>query len=161
MKTRLEAPLRATSSTPEQLMTRTSSLLVALLVSAPLISGTVLAQGAARPAGHVVVVKMVDRGGSTPYAFEPANVAVQPGDTLRFLEDAGVVHNVRFKDHPSGAHLGAAGTGPYLTTKGQTYDLIIDGRFAEGTYTYVCDPHESIGMRGTLTVGASGTSSKQ
>ena len=138
-------------------MTRTSRLLVALLASAPLVAGTTQAQGSARPVGHLVVVKMVDRGGSTPYAFEPARVAVQPGDTLRFLEDAAVVHNVRFKDHPSAAHLGSAGTGPYLTAKGQTYDLVIDGRFASGTYTFVCDPHEAMGMRGTLTVGTNVT----
>lgn len=139
-------------------MTRTSSLLVALLATAPLFAHIARAQGSARAAGHIVVVKMVDRGGSAPYAFEPGKVFVQPGDTLRFLEDAGVVHNVRFKDHPSAARLGAAGTGPYLTTKGQTYDLVIDGRFAAGSYTFVCEPHEALGMRGMLTVGTSGSS---
>jgi plastocyanin len=137
-------------------MTRISSLLVALLVSTSLVAGAALAQTAARPAGHagqLVVVKMADRGGATPYAFEPAKVTIQPGDTLRFLEEAGVVHNVRFTTHPSAAHLGAATTGPYLTTKGQTYDLVIDGRFAPGSYAFVCDPHDAMGMRGTLTVG--------
>jgi plastocyanin len=142
-------------------MTRNSSLLVAVLVSTPLFAGAALAQTAARPAGHLVVVKLVDRGGSTPYAFEPAKVSVQPGDTLRFLEDAGVVHNVRFKTHPSGANLGKATAGPYLTTKGQKYDLVIDGRFAPGSYDFVCDPHEAMGMRGTLTVGANGTDGKR
>jgi plastocyanin len=134
-------------------MTRISSLLVALVVSTPLFAGAALAQTAVHPTGHLVVVKLVDRGGATPYAFDPAKITVQPGDTLRFLEEAGVVHNVRFKTHPSAAHLGAAATGPYLTTKGQTYDLVIDSRFAPGSYDFVCDPHESMGMRGTLTVG--------
>ena len=138
-------------------MTRTSVLLMALAGSASLLAGQARAQHASTPPGHLVVVKMVDRGGSTPYAFEPANVSVQPGDTLRFLETAGVMHNVRFKSHPSGAHLGAAGTGPYLTKKGQTYDLVIDGRFSTGTYNFVCDPHESVGMHGTLIVGENGT----
>ena len=95
---------------------------------------------------------MVMKGGSVPYAFEPANVTAQHGDTLRFVEDAGVMHNVRFKSHPSSARLGAATTGPYLTNKGQTYDLVIDTRFTDGKYEYVCDPHELLGMRGVLTV---------
>ena len=63
-------------------MTRITFLLVAVLVGAPLVGGAALAQTAPRKAGHMVVVKLVDRGGSTPYAFEPARVAVQPGDTL-------------------------------------------------------------------------------
>ena len=101
---------------------------------------------------HVVVVKLVEKGGRVPYAFEPANVSVQHGDTLRFMEDAGAMHNVRFKTHPAGAKLGAASVGPYLTARGQTYDLVIDARFTDGRYEIVCDPHELLGMRGVVTV---------
>lgn len=87
-----------------------------------------------------------------PYAFEPSNVAAQRGDTVRFVEDAGVMHNVHFKTHPRDSKLGGIATGPYLTAKGQTYDVIIDQRFTDGAYTFVCDPHELLGMHGTLTV---------
>ena len=140
-------------------MPRTPFLIAASLVTVCLSSVPALGQSAPPVTGHLVVVKLVERGGSAPYAFVPANVIAQHGDTLRFLEDAGVVHNVRFKSHPDGARLGAAGTGPYLTTKGQTYDIIIDGRFVDGRYEFVCDPHESVGMRGTLTVQAGGAGS--
>jgi plastocyanin len=100
----------------------------------------------------VVVVRLVERGGSVPYAFEPANVDVERGDTLRFVQSADTPHNVRFTKEPPGAKLGSATTGPYLVAKGQTYDLVIDARFTAGSYTFVCDPHEMIGMRGSMTV---------
>ena len=102
---------------------------------------------------HVIVVKLVTKGGSVPYVFEPANIKAQRGDTLRFVTDGAAPHNVHFKTHPSGANLGAAASGPYLTTKGQAYNVVIDARFTDGKYDYVCDPHEMLGMRGTLIVG--------
>lgn len=111
------------------------------------------AQSAPATGGHVVIVKLVTKAGSVPYAFEPASITAQQGDTLRFIEDAAVIHNVRFTSHPSGSKLGAATTGPYLTTKGETYDLIINGRFTVGHYDFVCDPHAMLGMHGVLTVG--------
>lgn len=101
---------------------------------------------------HTIVVKLVQKGGSMPYGFEPSNITAERGDTIRFVEDAGVMHNVHFKTHPNGAKLGSATSGPYLTNKGQTYDVVVDTRFTPGTYQFVCDPHEMIGMHGVLTV---------
>lgn len=120
---------------------------IVCLMSSPLPAQTV----AAAPS-HVIVVKLVMRSGSVPFAFEPANATVQRGDTLRFVEDAGVMHNVHFKSHPDGARLGSAASGPYLTNKGQTYSLVIDARFTDGKYEFVCDPHEMLGMHGVLIV---------
>ena len=114
------------------------------------------ARGTAQPrpatGGHVVVVKLIERPGDKPFAFDPAVVTVERGDTVRFTEAAGTMHNVRFTKVAPGAHLGSATSGPYLTTKGQTYDVVIDKRFALGAYEYVCDPHAAIGMKGTLVV---------
>jgi plastocyanin len=105
------------------------------------------------PSGpHMLVVKLVDKGGAMPYAFEPAITVAQRGDTVRFVETAGVMHDVHFTKQASGAKLGGAVTGPYLTTKGQTYDLVINARFAEGRYEFVCEPHEALGMKGTLVI---------
>ena len=134
-------------------MSRTSCCLAASLASLCLLVAPMRAQSAPATGGHLVVVKLVAKAGSIPYAFEPASITAQSGDTLRFIEDAAMIHNVRFTSHPSGSKLGAATTGPYLTTKGQTYDLLIDGRFTEGHYEFVCDPHEMLGMHGALTVG--------
>lgn len=108
------------------------------------------AQAAAAP--HVLVIKMALTSGAVPYVFQPATTYAHPGDTLRFVEASGVMHNVRFTKQAPGAKLGSAATSPYLTEKGQTYDLVIDHRFAPGTYEFVCDPHAAIGMKGTLIV---------
>ena len=133
-------------------MLRTPYSVTGLCAIVCLMSSPLRAQTASMAPGHVVVVKLVTRSGSVPFAFEPANATVQRGDTLRFVEDAGVMHNVRFKSHPDGARLGSAATGPYLTNKGQAYSLVIDARFADGRYEFVCDPHEMLGMHGVLIV---------
>ena len=103
-------------------------------------------------APHVIVVSLVERPGTKPFAFEPASFEAQRGDTLRFVQATTTMHNVRFKTQPKGAKLGGAATGPYLTSKGQVYTIVVDSRFAAGTYEIVCDPHEAIGMHGLLTV---------
>ena len=108
----------------------------------------------AQSALHVIVVTMVAKPNGQ-FAFEPAAVTAQRGDTLRFLQASTAPHNVHFEKMPKGAALGAAIHGPYLIGQGQKYDLVIDARFAVGEYAFVCDPHVSVGMRGTLTVGPS------
>ena len=97
-------------------------------------------------------LKLVVKTGAMPYVFEPANITAERGDTLRFVDEANVPHDVHFESHPAGAKLGAATVSPYLTTTGQTYDVVIDARFTDGKYKFVCDPHEMLGMRGTLTI---------
>jgi plastocyanin len=104
------------------------------------------------PPPHVIVVKLVQRDGAIPFAFDPPVDTVVRGDTVRFVEAADVIHNVRFVSHAPGAKLGAASVGPYLTKLGESYDVIIDSRFTDGTYAFVCDPHAMIGMKGTLVV---------
>ena len=109
-------------------------------------------------APHTIVVKLVDRAGPKPFAFEPANFTAHNGDTLRFIQASATMHNVHFKGQPKGAKLGSAAISQYLTAKGQSYTLVIDSRFVDGAYEIVCDPHEQIGMHGFLTVGAAGSS---
>lgn len=121
----------------------------ALLVAA--VGGASLAWTDAPRAGAVVVVKMVDVS-ATEYRFEPAEISVNPGDTVRF-EQAGVMpHNVEFREGPAGVNLGAARMGPFLTKAGETYDVVIDARFPAGVHKYVCTPHEALGMKGSITV---------
>lgn len=100
---------------------------------------------------RTVVVNMVDRS-ATQYAFEPAELTVHPGDTVRFVQTGAMPHNVQFTKSPAGSSLGGAQMGPFLTTLGQTYQLVIDGRFGAGAHEFVCTPHVSMGMRGTMTV---------
>ena len=104
-------------------------------------------------ASHLIVVKLVERpGDKVRFAFEPATFTAERGDTLQFVQFANTMHNVRFKTQPSGAKLGRATVSRYLTTIGQTYNIVVDSRFTDGTYEIVCDPHGMMGMHAFLTV---------
>lgn len=115
--------------------------------------GTIAAAQAreVQPPRNLVVIEMIDQS-ATAYRFSRTRITVNPGDTLRFVQTGSNPHNVEFKKTPSGARLGTAMMGPFLLAKGQTYDLVIDKRFAPGVYEFVCTPHEMLGMKGTLIV---------
>jgi plastocyanin len=100
---------------------------------------------------RVVGVAMVD-GASYGMRFDPVRVTVRRGDTLRFTQTGGMPHNVEFRSVPDGTELGGQRVGPYLESRGQTYDLVIDARFAPGKHVYVCTPHEVLGMAGIVYV---------
>ena len=100
---------------------------------------------------ETVVVKMIAKGPGV-WRFEPAAVNVQPGDTLRFVQEDTAPHNVQFKGVPGGARLDDIMMGPFLLTVGQTYELVMDDRFVPGEYDYVCTPHEMLGMKGSFKV---------
>ncbi len=102
---------------------------------------------------RVIEVRMIDAGGGQ-WRFEPADIEVQPGDVVRFVQDDIAPHNVEFKDVPSGTDLGDARMGPFLLRKGDTYEVAIDDRFALGEHKYVCTPHAPLGMVGTINVVA-------
>jgi plastocyanin len=130
-------------------------ILVVGLALAALDAGSAQAQTAAAK-GKVITVQMVDKS-ATEYRFEPAAISVQPGDTLRFVTTGAMTHNVEWKVVPTGAKLGDSQVGPYLTAKGQTYELVIDDRFAPGEYEIVCTPHQTLGMQAKVTIGRGST----
>lgn len=103
---------------------------------------------------EIVLVRMLDKS-PTSYAFEPALITVTPGQTIRFVQQGEVPHNVEFKDTPAGARLGDGRMGPFLTIDGEAYELKVDDRFSAGTYEYVCTPHALMGMKGTIIVDKS------
>lgn len=107
----------------------------------------------APPGGRVVIVKAVEVS-ATSFRFEPAEVSVLQGDTVRFVQTSNMPHNVEFTSTPKGSKLGAAKVGPYLAVVNQTYDVVIDARFPPGQYKYICAPHVSLGMKGTISVAA-------
>jgi plastocyanin len=104
----------------------------------------------ASPRLHLVA--MVERG-QYGIAFDPQRTTAALGDTVRFVQQGALPHNVMFRSFPSGAQLGAALEGPLVTAPGATYDLVLDHRFVPGKYLYVCVPHETLGMAGLLYVG--------
>ena len=111
------------------------------------------AQAPSRRAPHLITVKMVEKNGGASYAYEPASIDAISGDTLRFVQTGASPHDVTFRSLPKGVTINPTIV-PYLTNPGQTSDVVLDKRFLPGTYTFVCDPHESLGMKGTLKITA-------
>lgn len=98
----------------------------------------------------VHVVKMVDVS-ATEFKFEPAELTVKPGDVVRWEQTQATPHNVDFRDGP------LAGTvSEFLLSPGQTWEITIEGTFGGQTLSYVCTPHEFMGMKGTIIVEAEG-----
>ena len=102
-------------------------------------------------APKLVVVKAADVS-ATEFKWSPGDITANPGDTIRFEQTTATPHNVEFRETPAGVDLGASKMGPFLVAPGDHYDLVIDGRFKAGVYKFVCTPHESMGMKGTITV---------
>lgn len=124
---------------------------LAVMVVPVLTLGTVAWSKAPAPAGKLIVVKMVDVSASQ-YKFEPATIVANAGDTVRFEQTAAMPHNVDFRETPAATKLGEAKVGPFLASPGEKYDVVIDGRFGAGVHNFVCTPHETMGMKGTLTI---------
>lgn len=113
------------------------------------------AEPAAAPAtapatGNVVEVHMVTTPDGASGHFEPANVTVKKGDTVRFIADGKAAHNASFPPAENAGKSNLPGPGPFLTTAGQTYDVPVT--MDAGTYNFQCDPHAAMGMKGVLTV---------
>lgn len=130
-------------------MSRTS--LLGFLLLGVVTTGTAAWSWTAPPPGKVILVKLVDVS-ATQYKFEPAAIIASPGDTVRFEQTTPMPHNVDFREVPAATKLGDGKAGPFLTSPGEKYDVVIDGRFAAGIHNFVCTPHEAMGMKGTLTV---------
>ncbi|WP_118972136.1 T9SS type A sorting domain-containing protein [Taibaiella koreensis] len=79
--------------------------------------------------------------------FNPANVTITLGDTLKFVYASGMDHTTTSTTIPSGA---APWNAP-LTPSSNTFIYVPS---VAGNYAYVCTPHASLGMVGTFTVNA-------
>jgi plastocyanin len=119
--------------------------------AAPAVAPAAAPAPAAPATGNVIEVHMVTSANGASGTFEPANVTAKKGDTVRFITDGKTVHNVSF---PAAENVGKAGLpttpGAYLTTPNQSIDLVVG--MEPGTYNFQCDPHATMGMKGTLTV---------
>ncbi len=95
-------------------------------------------------------------------SFTPAEVTVKAGENLEFKNDSGAAHSVTAYDDgvPEGAEYFSSGNfrdeeaaresvGASLIKPDDSFELTFDG---PGTYRYFCIPHESQGMKGTITV---------
>ena len=119
---------------------------LAILTAISLVGRTV---DASAPA--TVVVKMLD----TPPSFEPAQVTIHVGDTVKWdnvgnsvhhaTDDAGAAIKSNDVSRPAGAKPFDSGFIPPGASFTQTFTV-------PGTYKYVCAAHETSGMSGEIVV---------
>jgi plastocyanin len=132
--------------------TAPTMLLCLMAASLAVLAGTFLAgrtAGASAPA--TVVVKMLDM----PPSFEPAQVTIHVGDTVKWENVGNSVHHatddsaaaIKSDDvaRPAGAKPFDSGFIPPGANFTQTFTV-------PGTYKYVCAAHETSGMSGEVVV---------
>lgn len=79
--------------------------------------------------------------------FDPANISVTVGDTVRWIWTSGF-HTTTSADIPTGA----AAWDSELSAEVTQFDYAVK---VAGTYNYVCTPHIDLGMIGTITATGS------
>jgi len=99
----------------------------------------------------VVEVRLVPRpeNADQPYAFDPVELVVEAGTTVRWVNDEDVFHTITSTDHfarrvPNGL------IRERLSRAGQSVEVRFD---TPGTYAYYCQPHADF-MLGTVHVVA-------
>lgn len=74
--------------------------------------------------------------------FEPSSVTISPGTTVRWVNAASMFHTITPDGHSEWDR-------QEMSTEGQTFEH----EFTEaGAFPYFCEPHESAGMTGSITV---------
>lgn len=87
-------------------------------------------------------------------SFEPAVVRIQPGETVEWRNTSLFTHTVTLTRDRAAASDDAQlpdGAQPFdgTLTSGQVFRHTFE---VTGTYDYVCDPHEALGMHGRVVV---------
>ena len=92
--------------------------------------------------GDSGVVEVAAMGDLT---FSPADVTIEPGTTVRWVNNSDLFHTVTPDGHSEWSHQDLA--------SGATFEHTFE---TEGTFPYYCEPHLSQGMTGTITVESGG-----
>ena len=93
-----------------------------------------------------VTIQVGASGNGGSFAYAPTAVWVDPGTTVTF-EWASDTHNVVVEDQPDGAGWSGHET---VENTGFSFDHTFE---AGGIYTYYCEPHLGLGMKGAIAVG--------
>ena len=93
-----------------------------------------------------VTIEVGASGNGGPYAYGPTAVWVDPGTTITF-EWTSNTHNVVPQSQPEGADW--AGHEP-VENSGFSFETTLE---TTGIYTYYCQPHLTLGMKGGIAVG--------
>jgi len=91
--------------------------------------------------------------GTAELTWDPAELQIQPGDTVTFEVTGSPPHPVE-PDPAGGATFDASACGQEaMGAEGDTCQVTFE---EEGTFPYICTVHASVGMTGTITVGEGG-----
>jgi halocyanin-like protein len=100
---------------------------------------------------EAVTVEVGTNANGGSFGYGPAAVRVSPGTTVTF-EWVSDTHNVVVQDQPDGADWSGDEA---INNEGYTYSHTFE---TPGVYTYYCNPHLSVGMKGAIVVGAAPSS---
>ena len=92
-----------------------------------------------------VTVTVGAEGNGGTFAFDPTAVKVDSGTTVTF-EWASDTHNVVVDSQPDGAGWEGHET---IENNGFSFEHTFE---TAGTYTYFCEPHKAMGMKGAVVV---------
>ena len=118
---------------------------------------------AAAPAGTGQTHEVRMLGDAQGYRFEPANLTIKQGDTVRWVMVSGGPHNVAFQTtnpavNAAKAQLSAAMpnqqgelSSPMFMQPNESYTMTF-ANVPPGTYEYVCTPHLAMNMKANLTI---------
>ena len=99
-------------------------------------------------AKEYTIKEISDPAGDKPYYFDPAELTIQPGDTVTFVNAQEDMHDVMFVNVPKGVD--EMIMSPMHEKEGEKFSYTFT---LPGTYQFHCHPHEALGMKGTLIVG--------
>lgn len=100
-------------------------------------------------AKEYTIKEVSDPAGDKPYYFSPSELTIQPGDTVTFVNVQEDMHDVMFVNVPKGVD--EMIMSPMHEKEGEKFSYTFT---VPGTYQFHCHPHEALGMKGTLIVGA-------
>lgn len=104
--------------------------------------------GSSTALAATVIVQMGTPAGML--VFEPAEIAIAPGDTVHY-EVAGVPpHNVVFDPGNSAGDVSGLSHPAFAMSGG--FDISFPADATPGSYSYYCEPHRGAGMIGKITV---------
>lgn len=125
----------------------TNFTFVALFALAALV-GIATPTGLAASHEAVVEIELVETDSDeAPFAFEPGEITVEPGTTVRWVHTHDVFHTVTSTDSLDQKK----GNGEFdesMSSEGDTFEVTFD---EPGTYHYFCQPHSDF-MFGTVVV---------
>merc|ERR1719327_2549769 len=114
-----------------------------------LIFGGLFAAAASPAIANAVDVKLGSDGGQL--VFVPDEVTIKAGDSVTWLGNKGMPHNVVFDEEnvPDGTALDKINHEDMINDEGEKVTSKFD---KPGTYAYYCEPHRGAGMNGTIIV---------